>query len=200
MTRADLQRRADFRPGFDKRGEEPNGGIDGGSLYWTLIGPLGAVSFEMLTDWYPASVPWHMIASGARGPMMGQISWHRPADRVAPGEDLYRSDLCAYLGVPCRYRVCYSCADPALEALLSGGSEALWGKLEALYQEEFEPVGPFTVAVISAGLRPIVTTADDYAAAEQVLLDACGSPHVRHVRLSNAGGELRSWNWGEVMA
>ncbi len=143
MTASTLQRRVDFRPGYDKRDQVPNCGIDGGSLWWTVTGPRGAVSFEMLTNWYPESVSPALAASGPRMPLAGQLTWHRPADQAprdaeAAADDMVH-DQCDFLNGPCRFHSCYSCATPVLEVLLTGGSDALWVKLETLYREEFEP-------------------------------------------------------------
>lgn len=129
---ATFEHRVEFRPGFD---DVPGGrGIDGGEFYFTVIGPSGAVAFQLLNNWYPATITTDLSALHKMMPMGGVVSWHArtPWDAEPPE----RLD-CPYLNGPCFVRTSYSEGDALKQTLLEHGSKGLWQTLEALYVEQW---------------------------------------------------------------
>lgn len=134
-----LERRVQFRPGFDKRDTPENHGIFGGALWFTVVGPMGAVSFELHTDWYPPSVPQHLWQAMAFRPYpkAAHVSWHTPVPAGTPD-----AVSCEYSETDyCLPETAYHYADRHRELLLNEGSEAMWAQLEQDYRKEFEQGG-----------------------------------------------------------
>ncbi len=143
---APLQHIVKFVPAFDRRDPDPakNYGIHGVTLFMTLVGDLGAISFCVYTNWHLPHVtkernskPYEAINGDAHWmerPMAANVSYHS----LAPVPDR-ESHKCEWLGD----RLCYgevltfSGADHYLDVLIEKGDEGLWGELEEAYNEQF---------------------------------------------------------------
>ena len=135
-----MKREIKFEAAFDKRHPDPkkNYGIHGVTMRWHLIGELGAVQFVVYTNW---QLP-HVRAEGEKKhwepflwqPMPADLGYHSP-------KPLYEGQSQS----ACHLLPCGSChydgsalnAGPVFEALISGGDEACWRKLEEYYAETF---------------------------------------------------------------
>lgn len=99
-------------------------------LLMVLKGQCGAVQFVILTGWAPPYSGGLTLP-----PLPSDLSYHSP---VALYEGQMAIDECRWLdGEPC-----YSDAlapTPVFELLLSGGSDAVWQRLEEMYDERFGP-------------------------------------------------------------
>ena len=73
-------------PAFDRRSADPakNFGIGGVTLRWAVVGPLGAVSWSVLTRWYLPQVLEEIKARFEPRDVMptaGAVSYHAVARR-----------------------------------------------------------------------------------------------------------------------
>lgn len=146
------------RPAYDRRDPNParNYGIGSVTLHFTLVGPKGAVSWQLLTGWMPTSVlaeRFGMVSSTgkayahlARGsaadafghslPDAGEVAWHHPEPHRLGAEP----QKCPYLPAGLCYNdVGYTAGEAILEGLLKGGVTAVWDLLAEHYRHTFEP-------------------------------------------------------------
>jgi hypothetical protein len=137
-----------FRASYDKR-EQPGGGACGMTMEIILKGPLGAISFQIYTDW-------------TSRPLLQTFNWNAPKPwnrGIAPGTDYGSSNLmsggvylhcatqinpdwpgphkCDILGGNCWGDMGYSIGDKVLDAMVTEGDVGLWREMEAIYTEWF---------------------------------------------------------------
>ena len=136
---SDFTRKIQWKPGFDKRNPDPhkNYGIAGVQIYWTLIGPLGAITWDTVTDWYPKNV-WEekrdsptFYSSPSFG--LGSVSYHSYVQHYE-GQEHSEKD-CEYIGVPCYSDCSFLLASDVFQILVEQGEEATWKKLEEIYND-----------------------------------------------------------------
>lgn len=131
-----------FQPAYDRRDTDPakNYGITDVRILFVLKGAKGATQFMMSTGWYLPPVAVELQDKG-RASLMQPRGWdlgyHSPVPRYE--DQLCISEECPYVeGGKCYYDGSGLAADPILDALLIGGSDAVWEALEKEYHELFD--------------------------------------------------------------
>lgn len=137
LARPELERIVTMRPAFHRVHEDPkkNYGVGSVSLRMVLKGPLGAVQFLLLTNWYlPQTHAWW----GSRGIKPGLECV--PADKgyhwTTPqyeGQEPMDCDLLP--GGKCYYDGSGLNADELYQVLLKEGSDGVWRELEEFYHD-----------------------------------------------------------------
>jgi len=133
-------------PAYDKRDPDPkkNYGIHGAHLHFILKGDLGAVEFNIGTNWYLPHVAEELRLKdnhyGGRScfePTPYSIGYHSPKPTY---EDQVMSAVeCKYLnGKSCYFGDSVTYSDVPFQILISMGSEAMWCWMEKYYKERFE--------------------------------------------------------------
>jgi hypothetical protein len=135
-----MERIIRFYPAYDKRNPEPrqNYGICGVKVYFALKGRHGAVTFELLTDWYPKDVQQHEKPKRIDDvqPLGACIAVHAPSPQFDGQEP--SSGECEFMdGKPCYCDVSYLAANIIRDLLLAEGSDGVWAELERWYTERF---------------------------------------------------------------
>ncbi len=132
----------EFRAAFDSRGE--GAGIGGLALLFWLRGPLGAVSWELLTGCFlPETQTKWIDRSCLNGnkPSAGAVDWHSPVP-LYDGQEPRLDCLLLGPGVPCYGDSGYLLGDEAYKALAGGAEAALWLFLREKYDDKFaEEIG-----------------------------------------------------------
>lgn len=140
-----------FVPAYDKRHENPrkNYGIHGAEIRFTVGENKGQfVHFSLYTNWFlPETQKWLDARVLARGvtqfslaanyhPDTNGLGYHSPYP-VYEGQEPAQLE-CEFLdGEPCYSAQHDSGLQGYLDALIAGGLDALWGKLEAYYRRVF---------------------------------------------------------------
>ena len=133
-------------PAYDKRDTDPNKnyGIHGAHLLFVLKGILGAVAFDIGTNWYLPHVADEIRSKdrfydnkSSFEPTAYSIGYHSPKPMY---EDQSMSAVeCEYLdGKSCYFGDNILYADVPFKILISEGSEAMWAWMENYYKERFE--------------------------------------------------------------
>ena len=116
------------------------------TLHFYLIGELGAVQFNLFTNWQLPHVTEESksrISSGVDGdmhrscrPIPADLGYHSPIQKH-DGQDLI-SESCKLLsGRPCYYDGSSFDADPVYRTMLEEGDAGVWRTLEKYYQDTF---------------------------------------------------------------
>jgi hypothetical protein len=128
-----------FLPAFDKRDPNPskNYGIHGVDLMFILKGELGAITFNVFTNWQlphvteefrPKMLPDKYFLFEPKG---ADISYHSPTPKW---EGQTKRDNCPYLdGKPCYNDGSALDAEPIFNILLYSGSDGVWSELKERY-------------------------------------------------------------------
>ena len=127
-----MKREIIFQAAYDKRTE--GYGRHGVDIRFVLKGDAGAVQFVMFTDWPFNDLPSNLF------PMAADLGYHSPTPRYE-GQD--PTTECPYLdGKTCYYDGSGLNAEPVMQKLFTGGSDAVWAELESYYAETFtkEPI------------------------------------------------------------
>lgn len=141
-----FERIVQMEPAYDKRSSDPkkNYGIHGVNLRMVLKGPLGAVQFVLFTNWQLPHVTQETIRKAQHDsspvalkcfflPMPADLGYHWKTRHY---ESQYSHESCEYCdGQPCYYDGSTLNAERIYEALLKGGSEAVWLELADFYHE-----------------------------------------------------------------
>ena len=133
-------------PAYDRRDPDPhkNYGIHGAHLLFVLKGELGAVAFDIGTNWYLPHVAEELrgkehLYSGKSffEPTPYSIGYHSPKPMY---EDHSMSAVeCEYLdGKSCYFGDNVTYSEVPFKILISEGSEAMWAWMENYYKERFE--------------------------------------------------------------
>jgi hypothetical protein len=138
-----FERRIEFSPAFDKRSSDPakNFGIGAVRIWFYLIGPEGAVQWQIGTDWYVPSAQDHLYSLSAYRrdkalrPQAWDLGYHSPRP-LYEGQEPNSHD-CEVLGGPCYYDGSSLNAERLIRPFLEGGSEAVWRELEDFYRSTF---------------------------------------------------------------
>ena len=136
-----------FTPAFDKRNPDPNKnyGIHGVGIRMLLHREKGCVQFVIYTSWQLPHVQKEMdakpVGSGStryllHKPMAADVGYHSPKP-IFEGQTL-QSENCPHLDGPCYYDGSGLHAEEMFEVLLREGSDGVWTKLEAYYNEIFD--------------------------------------------------------------
>jgi hypothetical protein len=149
--KAGFVRRVTLSAAYDKRSPDPgkNHGIHGVSLYMALVGPRGAVSFGVFTNWHLPHVTAEQLerrldADHVRAlfcPTGVGVDYHSPAPLREWHKEPTRP-ACPYLGG----RPCYSdgsalAGDEMLQLLIREGDEVVWKALRGWYDDTFSAAG-----------------------------------------------------------
>lgn len=131
-------------PAFDKRHSDPkkNYGIGNCRIFFVLKGPLGAVQFQIGTDWSLPEVQreqrgWrhsHEREFDTIQPQGWDVGYHSPKPMYEGQSPMGKCDLletCYYDGSGLR-------ADDWVPDFIAGGTKWLWPKLEETYHEFFD--------------------------------------------------------------
>lgn len=137
-----FERRVEVSPGYHLIHPEPskNYGIGPCRVWFYLIGPKGAVQFQIGTDWYPKAAREHLSQFPprpiweARQPDGLDLGYHAKEPEYA-GQIAHD---CALLGGQCYYDGSSLNADAMVEGFICGGTDWLWPKLEEYYRRVFE--------------------------------------------------------------
>jgi hypothetical protein len=145
-------RRIEFAPSFDKRDPSPskNYGIGAVRIWFYLIGPLGAVQWQIGTNWYVPSAQQHLeslpqglkndLESGLGGnryqPQAWDLGYHSPKP-MYDGHEPQTHD-CDLIGGTCYYDGSGLNAQRLIQPFLDGGSDAVWRELKDFYRSVFE--------------------------------------------------------------
>jgi len=121
-------------PAFE-RGTE--GGRGSAHIWFCLRGPNGAVTFMVLTDWYLPETKeifekngWEFSHSSG-----GAVSTHATWP-YEPWQKDTRNESCEWLdGAPCYGDIGFLIGDDFFAALVEGGTDALWDKMQKWYDE-----------------------------------------------------------------
>jgi hypothetical protein len=131
----------EWTPGYDIRPKNPgdkNYGIHGAELKFVLIGPKGAIQFQIYTNWMPRSAR-HRERSGPYclvEPMAADLGYHSFEPRHEDQRPM--SESCEYLdGKPCYYDGSGLNAQDPFDILCEDGDEAMWAFLERYYEATF---------------------------------------------------------------
>lgn len=139
-TMDNMQRIVRMDPSWDKRSDDPtkNYGIRGVNMIMVLKGELGAVQFVLFTGWFLPKLKEELGATlSTHYPMPADLGYHSPTPVY--DEHTCSSANCEYLdGKPCYYDGSTLNAEPIYQTLLEEGSEGVWKKLEAYYNEIFK--------------------------------------------------------------
>lgn len=132
--REKFERRVDVVPCFGTRGSGDGRGNHGAELHFTLCGPGGALSIQIMTAWHlnPGEEARRIEP---RHSTIATYFIHSPSER--PG--FTASGSCCYLGgAKCWADSGSFAGDYFLAILIREGSEGLWKAFEDRYVEEFE--------------------------------------------------------------
>lgn len=129
-----LERRVDFRPAWDRRAEDPakNYGVHGVEIHFSIVGPLGAVTWYLMTPWVlPATRAWWktLQVPTRSEPIAGPLSWHERRETGETGEECHLVGRCK------AEQIGLFNTDPLYESLVAEGIDAVWQKLETVYAE-----------------------------------------------------------------
>lgn len=132
--RPKFEHRLVFRPAYDKTVE--GYGVHGMELYFACLGPEGAISLALMTDWHLRSTHERWALRGQQPP----IDWLRPRGRDLsyharrpqhPDHESTRCDILPQGHCYCESSSLY--ADEWIEGFLAGGLPWLQPKLEDEY-------------------------------------------------------------------
>lgn len=113
-----------------------NYGIGACRIFFNLIGPEGAVTFQVSTDWYPQRALDHLSnfpKLEQHQPMGVDLGYHAHK----PQFEGQNSMKCHLLGT-CYYDGSTLNAENWIEGFICGGTDWLWPKLEEYYRCVFE--------------------------------------------------------------
>lgn len=135
-------------PAWDKRSDDPlsNYGLTSVEMYLTVKGEKGAVTLHSFTNWNLPHVVDERMKSGLVDrinmkvrflPGPHELSCHSPVPTYE-GHTACSSECPFIEGGVCYQDIGYSIADEVFDALVSGGSDAAWKRLEEIYRDNFE--------------------------------------------------------------
>lgn len=134
-------------PGYDYRDEpDDRRGAAGASLLLILRGPAGAITCAFDTGWMTAPLTGRFIPGQAQARADQPGTDHTTADLFpsaryvgthcpSPGIGREPQGDCDIIGGPCWGDGSYSISDSVLQALVAGGSDAAFARLEELYRD-----------------------------------------------------------------
>lgn len=144
-----FERRIKFTPAFDKRDADPNKnyGIGAVRIWFYLIGPKGAVQWQIGTEWYVRSAQDHLnsLRAGALPsgnpyqPKAWDLGYHSPTPHY-DGQTVIDDD-CEVIGGPCYCDGSTLNAERLVNPFLEEGETGVWRELEAYYHVVFGESG-----------------------------------------------------------
>lgn len=149
---SDFERRIEMSPSFNRLNDDPakNYGIGAVRIWFYLIGPKGAVQWQIGTEWYVPSAQEHLrrVDPGRRHrnilggneyqPQAWDLGFHSPKPMYEGQEPMLGGEPCPVIGVPCYYDGSTLNAERLILPFLEGGSEAVWKELESYYHDIFD--------------------------------------------------------------
>jgi hypothetical protein len=131
-TKPGLERRVEFTAAWDRRDPNPakDYGVHGVEIRFYVVGPLGAISWFLMTPWVLPAVRkwWKTLPVPERAePTPAGLTWH---ERVERGEECYLVGACK------PEQVGSLDTDWLYEILVAEGEAGLWRELEAAYAEK----------------------------------------------------------------
>jgi hypothetical protein len=137
-TPSPFSRKIGFKTSYEKRNDDPRKdyGISGGSIWFVLTGPKGAVTWELLAGFFLPETIDRLKKDNTKfmGPTPGGVGFHYAEEREwgTTNED------CEFTGGPCWFDVGYTMGDEAYKTFTHEGLDSLWDFLGELYQSEME--------------------------------------------------------------
>lgn len=137
MTADAFERRMYLTAAWDRRDPDPrkNYGVHGVDLHFALIGPLGAVSWRLMTPWVlPQVAEWWatLPAPVLYTPTADGVYWHRQVD----GLETAGAQPCNFFGACVAEQIGSISREDVLEALIAQGDAGVWAVLERTYHEQ----------------------------------------------------------------
>lgn len=130
-----------FSPSWNALHPEPdkNYGVSNAKIHFILLGPKGAIELELSTTWATQSVQQHLakFTSGEnfREPTVAWLTIHGRAP-LYEGHDLAMEN-CQLLNGKCYCNGSGTLAEELSKGLIARGSNWVWEKLFAIYQNKF---------------------------------------------------------------
>lgn len=146
---SELEHWIEARPAFNKRDDDPKTdyGISDVTMRWYVRGDRGVVQFVHSTGWFLPEIRDGLSDRSLR-PSGWDLGFHSPTatgglsylneNSEQRNCDLLPSGKCFYDGSGLN-------AEPVLAALIEGGSDAVWKRLDTYYDETFSDQ-PLTLA------------------------------------------------------
>lgn len=116
-------------------------------IHHYTIGEVGVVQFVWSPSVYLPETPVTTFHESICEPMAWDLGWHAPIPDSEPVNDEdgwsvwpwygTRFNSCEFFDGGCFYDGSSLNADPLLEELIRGGTEAMWPLLDAYYDEQF---------------------------------------------------------------
>ena len=116
-----------------------------------IIGELGVAQFVWSPGVYLPETPVATFHESTREPRAWDLGWHAPIPDGEPVNDEdglsiwpwygTRFDTCEFFDSGCFYDGSSLNAEPLLEELIRGGTEAMWPLLDAYYDKQFAVSG-----------------------------------------------------------
>lgn len=144
---SELKHEFKMTPAYDKRSEGYGQGC--ATMWFYVIGPLGAIQFSCMTGWYPRIIKkttfddwsdWGELMVGRMephdSPMPSDLGYHSPKPKY-DGQSLMSED-CSILHGPCYYDGSGLNANKPFSILVHEGSDRLWEFLDGYYRDTFE--------------------------------------------------------------
>lgn len=130
------------KPAHEQRHDDPSKdyGIGCAHMVFRLIGPKGAIEFDVFTGWYLAHVAERLRREpvghykGARHALEGHAGATYFHQHTPMWDDQEPED-CKLLGGPCYCDVGYTIGDDLWEGLVTGGEPGLWKRMKALHDD-----------------------------------------------------------------
>lgn len=174
----EFTRRVDITPSFDRRHPSPsiNYGISAMRIWFLLIGPKGAVQWQIGTNWYCKSAQAHLrslpehLTDASENALGGSRyqpqGWDLGYHAREPQYDSHTpmDGDCHVIGGLCFYDGSVLNAELLIDGFLEGGERFLWPALEAYYRHTFDGAEWPDFE----GLRAKIAAEDDAAHAERV--------------------------------
>ena len=132
-----MEKEVRFRAAYDHR--DKNYSVHGMDVSLVLKGQRGAVEAVIWTNWY--------LDGSHHEPKVGVVIFHSPLPEFDNDPWPFRDEVaddCTILNGPC-YRSAGLGSEEereVLDALISGGDDAVWAKLQEFYDDKFGPDTP----------------------------------------------------------
>lgn len=138
-----FERRVEVSPGHCWLHEEPskNYGVAACRVWFYVIGPKGAVQWQIGTDWYPQAALNHLRKfpfsdRDREQPKGWDLGYHAREPHYDGQTSMH--DNCQVIGGKCYYDGSTLNAEEWLEGFRNGGTDWLWPRLEQYYRHIFE--------------------------------------------------------------
>ena len=139
-----FERKVSFAAAYDKTDPNPrkNYGVHGVHIDFTLKGAEGGITFGIATNWHLPHVQAKRDAEPLIEGEYGRYMFHKPTPfgvaghwKVPQYEGQTPRDSCSVTDGVCYCDGSALMGDEVFQALVEGGDEAMWKKLEQVYED-----------------------------------------------------------------